>query len=124
MAMVKCRECSADISDTAKACPKCGYKLRDGRSGCLPAVGIVAVALLVTVIFVSSKSDSEPPSEKRLAQIACREFVKRVLNDPDSAVFDDTEQFFTTTERSRGLWSVTVTGRARNAFNAMVRFSY
>jgi hypothetical protein len=27
MAMTKCRECSAEISDSAKACPKCGAKV-------------------------------------------------------------------------------------------------
>ena len=28
MAMIKCAECGAEISDDARACPKCGYRKR------------------------------------------------------------------------------------------------
>ena len=28
MALIKCPECSKEISDTVKKCPNCGYKLK------------------------------------------------------------------------------------------------
>ena len=32
MAMIKCPECNADISDKAEACPKCGYELKKAEN--------------------------------------------------------------------------------------------
>ena len=28
MALIKCPECGAEVSDKAEACPKCGYPIR------------------------------------------------------------------------------------------------
>ena len=28
MALIKCKECNKEVSDTAKTCPHCGYKLK------------------------------------------------------------------------------------------------
>lgn len=33
MAMIKCPECSADVSDTALKCPSCGVQLRKPKRG-------------------------------------------------------------------------------------------
>jgi hypothetical protein len=47
MAMTKCRECAAQISTKAEACPNCGAK-RNSRTGCGTLVG---VAVLVVIVF-------------------------------------------------------------------------
>lgn len=33
MALTKCPECKAEVSDYATSCPKCGYPLSRGGSG-------------------------------------------------------------------------------------------
>ena len=33
MAMIKCPECSADVSDSALKCPSCGVQLRKPKRG-------------------------------------------------------------------------------------------
>lgn len=32
MALIKCPECGKDVSDTAKMCPHCGYKIKISKS--------------------------------------------------------------------------------------------
>ena len=31
MALIKCPECSKDVSDKAQSCPNCGYELKQDR---------------------------------------------------------------------------------------------
>ena len=31
MALIKCPECGEMVSDTAKSCPSCGYKIKKSR---------------------------------------------------------------------------------------------
>lgn len=33
MAMIKCKECGADVSDAAKTCPSCGVQIRKPKRG-------------------------------------------------------------------------------------------
>ena len=58
MALIKCRECGKDISETAEKCPHCGAtvlnglqatgELLEGCSGCLMAiVGLIVVFFLI-----------------------------------------------------------------------------
>lgn len=54
MAMKKCKECGAEISSSAKECPKCGKKQR--MSGC--AIGFIIIILLVIIVAVSGGDDS------------------------------------------------------------------
>lgn len=51
MALIQCKECNAEISDTAVACPKCGAELGKGKTrGALQTVLIVGV-ILVAAFF-------------------------------------------------------------------------
>lgn len=48
MAMIQCRECNAEISDKAAACPKCGAELAKGKTrGALKTIVFVGVILVV-----------------------------------------------------------------------------
>lgn len=54
MALIKCNECSRDISDTAKACPHCGYanKAKNDKAAMeqtMKEFAAVAVASVLTV---------------------------------------------------------------------------
>ncbi len=48
----------------------------------------------------------------------CKEFVKRSLHDPESADFESSKTY-PVTEEAGGIFTVEVSVRARNAFNAM-----
>jgi len=50
MAMVKCKECGKEISDTAKACPHCGAK-RISKNINL-AYGCLAVIFVFIIVVV------------------------------------------------------------------------
>jgi TM2 domain-containing membrane protein YozV len=41
MALIKCPECSSEVSSAASACPKCGHPILGGRSS---AAGIITAA--------------------------------------------------------------------------------
>lgn len=50
MALIKCKECGAEVSDKADVCPKCGapFKLRvKGPSGCM-----MILLVLIGVAFL------------------------------------------------------------------------
>lgn len=34
MALIKCKECAKEISDSAKQCPHCGFKKKKQTCGC------------------------------------------------------------------------------------------
>jgi hypothetical protein len=52
------------------------------------------------------------------ARYACKEFVKRSLNDPDAAQFDAASGYFTQ-KQAADKYRVEVTVRAKNGFNAL-----
>lgn len=54
MALIRCRECSRDISDTAKACPHCGYanKAKNKKAAMEQTVKEFAAVALVAVFAV------------------------------------------------------------------------
>jgi len=51
MALVECKECKEQISDTAKACPKCGAKVPRTKWWLWRPIGAVVAFLAVGVIF-------------------------------------------------------------------------
>ncbi len=48
MALIKCKECGNEVSDTAKTCPKCGAKVPKGNG-----IGIWTISGLVVVLLFS-----------------------------------------------------------------------
>lgn len=53
MALVKCRECGKEISDTAKKCVHCGAPLKDGDfSKELKALKRVAIVVIIALAVV------------------------------------------------------------------------
>lgn len=60
MAMTKCRECGAQISTKAEACPSCGAK-RKSNSGCGTLIG-TAVLVLVALAFIGQCSSNTSPT--------------------------------------------------------------
>jgi len=54
MGLIKCPECNNEVSDQAKACPKCGYGISKGAAdeaaGCLK--NIVMLGLGAFCVFI------------------------------------------------------------------------
>ena len=50
MAMISCKECRAEISDKAVACPKCGAEMAKGQARSTLST-IVVVGLILVVLF-------------------------------------------------------------------------
>lgn len=64
MALIKCKECGAEVSSKAETCPKCGAKVADKPMGCGSVIGIFFLGLVVISLFASlspSGSQSEAP---------------------------------------------------------------
>lgn len=53
MALIKCKECGAEISSTAKVCPHCGAKIKKPKGGCILYL-ILGIALLIIGIIWGS----------------------------------------------------------------------
>lgn len=60
MAMTKCRECGAEVSTKAEACPKCGAK-RKANAGCGTLIG-AAVLIVIVLAFIGQCSSNSSPS--------------------------------------------------------------
>lgn len=52
MALIKCKECGAEISTTAENCPNCGYRTAHGRSVSEAKGYLVSWIIAVALIFV------------------------------------------------------------------------
>ncbi|WP_427914865.1 zinc ribbon domain-containing protein [Ramlibacter sp. MMS24-I3-19] len=66
MAMAKCRECGAEVSDQAKTCPKCGVanpvkKMSIGGKLFLGLVGLAAIGSMINGANTGSSTGSAPP---------------------------------------------------------------
>lgn len=139
MALVKCKECGKEISSNAQACPGCGRSkgkptsvvtwivasifaigvvgaiLNSGKSEEQEATRLAAMTPEQRASEAKAKADSDQLSS---ARYACKEFVKRSLNDPDAAQFDDARTYFTE-KQTADKFRVEVSVRAKNGFNAL-----
>lgn len=69
MALIKCHECSTEVSTEAKTCPKCGAKVKK------PA-GLTAWLLGGIVIIVVSIISASIPDQEQMAAVAAAEAAK------------------------------------------------
>jgi hypothetical protein len=83
-------------------------------------VGIVAVVF--TDDRAQPQAQSQPKKQDRwrsAARGACRVFLSRSLNDPDSAKLDPSSRWYAEREKN-GTIVVQPRGRAKNAYGAMI----
>jgi hypothetical protein len=81
MALIKCRECGNEVSDSAKACPKCGAKPLQSNWWIL----ILCLAILIPLgIYLLGKSDpkGEEKQHARDAIAMCWKQYERKSLDP------------------------------------------
>lgn len=63
MALVKCKECGAEISSDAKACPRCGKSAPKRTSGCAMTVAaVLGIGFIASIAGQCSGSKQQPES--------------------------------------------------------------
>lgn len=85
MALIKCKECNAQISSEAKACPHCGAKVKK-PSGCLKWGGIIFAIMVIASLLGKAPETQETAlnqepdqNDKKLAR-AKKELETALLN--------------------------------------------
>ena len=76
MALMHCKECSAEISSTANTCPKCGARLKRSKVWLL-FIPIIAIALFLSYgAYINASRTPEQRLEARAVSL-CYEMVKK-----------------------------------------------
>jgi hypothetical protein len=79
MALIKCKECGAEVSSKAETCPKCGAQVADKPMGCGTAVGILFLGLIIIAVFTSFSPSvpvsSTPDAEQSAASTTSSQTV-------------------------------------------------
>lgn len=138
MALIKCKECKQEVSNTAKTCPQCGVKNpATTAKDYLAGIGI----LLIIIFFISqcSFSDEKTDNSKKEVEVLTPEelrakdikrqfspwdgshrnlekIIKTSMNDPKSYEHDDTAYW----DRGDHL-IVQTTFRGKNGYGAIVK---
>lgn len=146
MALINCPECKKEVSDSAKTCPHCGYKLIEDevqktniqskkpkkKSGCLTLVIIGAALLIIFYIFyiIGSNGDNSPLSNstsanKFLAYNYAEDFVEKKLKSPSTAEFPGvTEKDKHITDLGGGKYKINSWVDSQNGFGATIRTNF
>lgn len=139
MGLINCPECKKQISDSAEACPKCGFKFtpesmsteKEKQKKASKAAGFGCLAIVLVfflIIFASPKQPAAPEIPKTRAEkisglfsaldgklYGLTSYVKQNLNDPKS--FEHVQ----TTYSDKGSYLVVkMVYRAKNGFGALV----
>ena len=131
MALVKCPECGAIISDAAGSCPKCGYKKKSsvGCFGCIKWLMISAFIVVVLFMVVatcdnSGETKNEPSIvnyndnsvyHQILAKNYFKDHLKKSMKDPGSY---HEISYTSTYNHYRKCYVVDLKFRAKNSFGA------
>lgn len=80
MALVKCKECGKEVSNTAKVCPHCGKKAPAVEELSVKTMNIIWVISIVIVLCLYKSCFGGPKhdSEYRQCLVYCNEYHKRV----------------------------------------------
>lgn len=118
MALVKCHECNAEISDTAKACPQCGAKLKK-PSGCAAKV---AIGLVLLIVVSSAVTKCNAPPEAPKADLSKDPFFQKALAGARAlrSSVNNPASFQLEYAFAPGADVLCYRYRATNAFNAVV----
>jgi hypothetical protein len=140
MALINCKECKAEISDSAKTCPKCGAPVPQPTSRFTLLVGGLLLIGVLSAVFRGNDSSTAPAptqaaaplspemqraeddrkrsealaQQRRLVATAAAGAIKASLRDPDSLVIESLGV-------SVDAKVACATYRARNGFGGMNR---
>jgi len=143
MALINCPECKKEVSDSAKTCPHCGYKLIEDdvkktdsqskknkkKNGCLTLLIIGAVLIVIFYIIGSngddSSSNSSTSTNKFLAYNYAEDFVEKKLKSPSTAEFPGiSEKDGHITDLGGGKYKIDSWVDSQNGFGATMRTKF
>lgn len=71
MALIKCKECGNEVSNTAQTCPKCGARVAPKPLGCGSVVFIIfMVGVIASSILPKFRSDTSSPATLSTPELA------------------------------------------------------
>jgi hypothetical protein len=95
MALIKCKECGKEVSDSAGKCPQCGAKVNKpiGKLGwamvIITTVIVVQCSLSMPSSTPSAKPAVDPIAEARFQKTAVMaNALKKALREPESVVWE------------------------------------
>ena len=62
MALIKCPECGAEISDKAPKCPKCGRSIKNNNKKIV--IALISIVLVLAIVTLSNKHNSNSENDK------------------------------------------------------------
>lgn len=135
MALIKCKECEAEISSSARECPHCGKK-RESKLG----VFVLLAIILIIIIGVIISSQEGPPPQSSTSNIIsvsevtdirrdvyymAQQFVRKSLKVPSTAKFSDylrySDKEIGSANFVSNIWCAWGYVDAQNTFGAMLR---
>lgn len=89
MALIACKECANEVSSTAKACPKCGAKVKvPGRRLWIPVLGVLICSFIV-VMVIGSQHSAVPQNADRIRIRDCWSDQKSSTTDSSKRIMFD-----------------------------------
>lgn len=84
MAMTKCRECGAQISTKAEACPNCGAK-RKSNSGCGTLIGAAVLIVVALALIGQCSSNTSPTPSNSATQTSPSNAAAAAVTQPQAS---------------------------------------
>lgn len=85
MALIKCKECGKEISDTVRKCPNCGYcEKKKLNSKMLTIVGCALLLTLIIGVVIIFTTIGKPLTELEQTAVDCLIDYRKQLKNPDS----------------------------------------
>jgi len=145
MALVKCPECSNEVSDSAQSCPKCGFPITQAENteapaeskevydkaaeqkktskGCLTFLGvIVGIILIIVIVAMCSSGGGGGSSDNSRAFVLAQSAVREQLRAPSTAEFASMRD--STITSTGNTYTVKSYVDAENAFGAKIRTAF
>ena len=140
MALTNCKECGAEVSTKAEACPKCGAKRPKSTSIGTWIIGGIFLVILIKCTFTKQDIENKvaadiaamTPEQKEAAlekvhkadaKWACREYLQKALKVPSTADIPNYNDF-EAHGIGTGPYAVTGSVEAQNSFGAKIRGSF
>lgn len=128
MAMIKCHECSKEISSEAKSCPHCGAEPEKKTSRL--SLGIAGIVLFMVLYGVFTHEEKPAPLAKSPAEIRAEQERQRDFQQAAGAVIalrngmKNPKSFELVSAHMMSGRTLCVVYRGTNSFNAVITSHY
>lgn len=88
MALINCPECNHEISDSAKSCPHCGFRIKKSNNKKVPIIiGVCLITIIVCVAVVLLNRSGLTPEQKAVSDVST--MIKNDLFNSDTFILYD-----------------------------------